>query len=273
MPELPEVETIAGYLRDGYGAAASILGQKVARVLLLNEKTLANVTEEQVDAILSGQKVTRVGRRGKFLRVMFERDQLVIHLRMSGDIRIDTHPGSIDWLKHDRLAVLFDNGPRMILNDTRKFARCWVLGVNEEIPAKLGLEPLSEEFTPAALRQLLHQRKRAIKPVLLDQSLIAGIGNIYSDEALFMAGIDPRRPACTLSAEESEKLWQAIRNVLELGIRTHGASIDWVYRGGDFQNYFNVYHHKGDPCPNCGHPVERMVLGQRGTHYCPNCQK
>jgi formamidopyrimidine-DNA glycosylase len=136
----------------------------------------------------------------------------------------------------------------------------------------LGPEPLSEAFTPALFYERLKGRRRAIKPLILDQSFLAGVGNIYSDEALHQARLHPLRIASTLNEAEAERLYHALRQVLYEGIRTQGASIDWVYRGGEFQNNFNVYQRTGNPCKVCGTPVQRLVVGQRGTHICPVCQ-
>lgn len=249
-----------------------MLGEVVLNAVVLNPKTLANMDEAQFARRLKGQHVDSIRRRGKFLRILFEKDQLVIHLRMSGDIRVETESEAA-LLLHDRLYLDFESGKRMVLNDTRKFARSWLLPVEAKMPAELGPEPLDEMFTAKGLHDRLNKSKRAIKAVLLDQSVLAGVGNIYSDESLFLAGIDPRRAADTLSLEDTQRLLEAIRKVLKQGILTHGASIDWVYRGGDFQNHFNVYQRKGESCKVCGNPIERTVVGQRGTHFCPHCQK
>ena len=142
----------------------------------------------------------------------------------------------------------------------------------EEITGGLGPEPLSAEFTAQWLAKALHGRHRQIKPLLLDQTFLAGLGNIYADEALNLAKLHPLTPADTLTFEQAERLLESIRRVLKDGIQRNGASIDWVYRGGDFQNYFRVYQRTGEPCPVCGTPIARIVVGQRGTHYCPHCQ-
>jgi formamidopyrimidine-DNA glycosylase len=136
----------------------------------------------------------------------------------------------------------------------------------------LGPEPLDENFGPEELYRRLQACKRQVKPLLLDQSFLAGVGNIYSDEALHLAGIHPRSASHHLSPLQAERLWGSIRQVLNEGIRLQGASIDWVYRGGDFQNHFRVYRRTGLPCPECGTVIERTVVGQRSTHFCPTCQ-
>jgi formamidopyrimidine-DNA glycosylase len=160
----------------------------------------------------------------------------------------------------------------LVFSDPRKFGRIWLVDDPSVIFQTLGPEPLSGEFTPTWLDTALCAQRRQLKPLLLDQSFLAGLGNIYTDEALHMARLHPLTPSNSITAEEAEILWMAIRQVLEEGIRRNGASIDWVYRGGDFQNHFRVYGRQGKPCPVCGTIIERIVVGQRGTHFCPKCQ-
>ena len=142
----------------------------------------------------------------------------------------------------------------------------------ETILGLLGPEPLDPLFSPDDLHKKLQKSRSRIKPLLMNQRFIAGMGNIYADEALFLAGINPLTPASTLSHEQAIRLLDAIRRVLTDGILSNGASIDWVYRGGDFQNRFHVYQRTGKPCDQCGTPIERRIIGQRSSHYCPKCQ-
>jgi formamidopyrimidine-DNA glycosylase len=137
----------------------------------------------------------------------------------------------------------------------------------------LGPEPLGTNFTAAWLHNELHKRRRQLKPLLLDQTFLAGLGNIYSDEALHMAKLHPLAASDSVTARQAEALHEAIHNVLNEGIRRNGASFDWVYRGGEFQNYFRVYGRTGEKCPVCGTEIKRILVGQRSTHYCPKCQK
>jgi formamidopyrimidine-DNA glycosylase len=141
-----------------------------------------------------------------------------------------------------------------------------------EIFQGLGPEPLSEAFTTDWLFSALHRRRKQLKPLLLDQTFLAGLGNIYADEALFEAKLHPLSSSDSVTEQQAGELWLAIRQVLEEGICSNGASIDWVYRGGDFQNHFRVYGRTGEPCPVCQTPIERITVGQRGTHFCPRCQ-
>lgn len=266
MPELPEVETISRYLRE----EPSIVGRRIEGVHLFWDRTIAEPTPEEFRARIAGQVIESVGRRGKFVLISLSEDTLLIHLRMSGDLLVEgqsTAPAT-----HHRLMLDLEGGIRLSFNDTRKFGRVWLVPDPATVLSSLGPEPLSPAFTPEELYRLLQARHRQIKPLLLDQSFIAGVGNIYADEALHLAKINPLRLSDTLEYGEVERLWASIREVLQEGIRRHGASIDWVYRGGDFQNHFRVYGRTGEPCPVCGTPIERIIVGQRGTHYCPECQ-
>jgi formamidopyrimidine-DNA glycosylase len=249
-------------------------------VRLLWARTLALPDPQTFEKRILGQTVVDVTRRAKFLQVNLDQDVLLIHLRMSGDIRVEpavTSEGQpVELLPHDRLVLDFTQGDqgslRMVFNDPRKFGRVWLLNDPQEILGALGPEPLGDDFTVEVLLDRLHSSSRMIKPLLLDQAFLAGMGNIYTDEALYLAGIHPLRSAAGISPEETERLWASIRLVLNEGIRRNGASIDWVYRGGDFQNSFHVYQRTGLPCLRCGTQISRIVVGQRGTHFCPNCQ-
>jgi formamidopyrimidine-DNA glycosylase len=247
----------------------SILNREILGAEIYWHKTVA-AGEPGFAARLRGQSVRVVSRRAKFLVIQLSADFLIIHLRMSGDIAL--RPAGSPVQKHDRVIWQFSGGLDMAFNDTRKFGRVWLLDDPAPLFAGLGPEPLGEAFTAGWLHGALAQRSRAIKPLLLDQAFLAGVGNIYADESLHRAGIHPLRIASSLSETEAARLHAHIRAVLEEGIAKNGASIDWVYRGGEFQHAFRVYGRAGEPCYNCGTPVERMVVGQRGTHFCPNCQ-
>lgn len=275
MPELPEVETIARSLREGGRSGEPVTGRTVRGALLFWERTLAEPDPAGFGRIV-GQTVEHVGRRGKFLVISLTADTLLIHLRMSGDIRVEfglAESGeALPLQPHDRLVIEFTDGWRMAFNDPRKFGRVWLVRDPQNVLGGLGPEPFDPLFTAEVLYHQLQQYSRQVKPLLLDQAFIAGLGNIYTDEALHLAGIHPLRLSQTLSPEHAERLWMAIRTVLAEGIRGNGASIDWVYRGGDFQNHFRVYQRAGQPCPRCGASIIRIAVGQRGTHFCPSCQ-
>lgn len=277
MPELPEVETIVRALREGGRNGPPLTGRVAAGADVLWERTLAAPPAAgEFSARLAGQQVQGVERRGKFIVIPLTLDTLLIHLRMSGDLRLEAARDDaglpLPLAPHDRLVIGFSDGLRLAFNDARKFGRVWLTPHPADILDLLGPEPLSPTFTAEKLHHMLHSRSRRLKPLLLDQTFLAGLGNIYTDEALHTAGLHPNRLSNSISAAEAARLWQAVRAVLEEGIRRNGASIDWVYRGGDFQNHFRAYQRTGQPCPVCGHPIERTLVGQRGTHFCPICQ-
>lgn len=264
MPELPEVETITNRLR------AKILNSVIIDCDVHWWKSISLPNSIQFKEQIKGQRVVSLSRRGKYILIQLSRDVLIIHLRMSGDLTVEpnVHPIS----KHDQVVFQLDDGQILKFNDTRKFGRVWLTDDPAIVVGKLGPEPLSKEFTPEILFALLQSKHRQIKPLLLDQTFIAGLGNIYTDEALFEAGISPRTNSAEVVRSSSERLHAAIQKSLFTGIENNGASIDWVYKGGGFQNHFRVYQRNGQPCFKCGNPIQKTVIGQRGTHFCPNCQ-
>lgn len=271
MPELPEIETFRRKLRDGSLDSPSLLGKHIQEVQLLWERTLAEPTLTEFQARIIGQTIRDFRRRAKYLLIQLDQDTLVIHLRMSGDLLIETESDPV--APHHRFLLIFEDGTRLAFNDTRKFGRIWLLDDLTPLLEKLGPEPLDPSLTPEIFQERISIRRRQLKPLLLDQSFIAGLGNIYTDEALYRSGLHPQTLASSLTSAQSTGLLENIRAVLNAGIAANGASIDWVYRGGGFQNQFQVYHRKGEPCYQCGTPIERIVVGQRGTHICPHCQQ
>ncbi len=265
MPELPEVETIARTLRP------ELIGQTILEADLRWARTLAVPSPRKFKEQIRGQKILEVSRRAKFLNVQLSTFNLFVHLRMSGDLFIKEKNDAPE--KHDRLRLLLSNDIILVFNDTRKFGRVWLTDDPDSVIGGLGPEPLSDAFTPAWLYENLHRRHRLLKPLLLDQRFLAGLGNIYTDEALHAARLHPQAASDSVKQEQAKRLHEAIRATLAEGIRRNGASIDWVYRGGEFQNYFRVYDREGQPCPVCGTKIARLVVGQRGTHVCPKCQK
>jgi formamidopyrimidine-DNA glycosylase len=264
MPELPEVETIVRRLDP------SLAGSQILKVDLRWERSLAEPGSVEFAKRLYHQTIQRVSRRGKFIRLHLTVGQLLIHLRMSGDL--DIKVGEYSPEKHDRLVLGLSGDRSLVFKDTRKFGRVWLTTDPDKVLGALGPEPLVDAFTAKVLFDRLHGRHRQLKSLLLDQTFLAGLGNIYTDEALHKAKLHPCRISDSLTMLEVKALWQAIRKVLQEGIRRNGASIDWVYRGGDFQNHFRVYGRTGQACPVCGTIIERILVGQRGTHYCPSCQ-
>ena len=161
----------------------------------------------------------------------------------------------------------------LVFNDTRKFGRVWLTANMDAVTGRLGPEPLKSDFTPQWLYSALHKRHRQLKPLLLDQTFLAGLGNIYTDEALHKAKLHPLTLSDSVTPKQAGKLHNAIQTILREAIRRNGASFDWVYRGGEFQHHFRVYDREGKPCPVCGTTIQKLVVGQRGTHICPNCQR
>jgi len=281
MPELPEVETIARNLRP------ALIGRQIMSVDVRWPRTVAAPSVRRFKRQIQGQIIQDVSRRAKFLHIRLSTSHLLIHLRMSGDLEV--RQGKARPLKHDRLVFELSSPPlhgspagtdlgggavtSLVFSDTRKFGRVWLTEKVETVTSRLGPEPLSRGFTPQVLYQRLRARRRRLKPLLLDQTFLAGLGNIYTDEALHLARLHPLKSSQTVTRRQAERLHEAIRLILKEGIRRNGASIDWVYRGGEFQNHFRVYDRDGEPCPVCGTAIMRLVVGQRGTHICPHCQR
>lgn len=266
MPELPEVETIARSLRP------ALEGITLTAARVLWPRTIAEPSAGDFEALIPGQRVEQVTRRAKYLWLRLSGGKhLFVHLRMSGDLLLQD--ANYTPAKHDRLIFALSDGRWLVFTDTRKFGRVWLVSDLQRVIGKLGPEPLSPSFTAEKLYVNLSAARRQLKPLLLDQAFVAGLGNIYTDEALHRAGLHPLRSAATVSTDEARRLHQAIQSVLASGIEQNGASIDWVYRGGNFQNHFSVYGRKGQPCPVCGAIIQKIVVGQRGTHFCPRCQK
>ncbi len=264
MPELPEVETIACNLRP------ELTGRDIVSVTLLWPRTLASPSPELFTEQMIGQRILDVSRRAKYLNIQLVNYHLFIHLRMSGDLEMRSAASQPQ--KHDRLILHLSDARQLVFSDPRKFGRVWLTAHPQDVISELGPEPLDPAFTPLLLHARLHKRHRQVKPLLLDQAFLAGLGNIYTDEALHLSSLHPQRISDTISFQEVERLHAAIQTVLLAGIQHNGASFDWVYRGGNFQNYFRVYGRENQPCPVCGTPVQKITVGQRGTHFCPNCQ-
>jgi formamidopyrimidine-DNA glycosylase len=235
------------------------------------------ISPEEFAARLAGRGVVGVDRRAKYLLVELDDGQvLTIHRRMSGNL-ILARPGEHD--PYERVALSLDDGRRLLFSDPRKFGRLG-LATRAEPPAKLaalGPEPLAPDFTPQALAERLAGRRRALKALLLDQSVIAGLGNIYADEAVWRARLHPLRTGASLTPDEVAALHEAIQATLRLGIEhggtTFGRHRDAFNEAGRNMEHLDVYRRTGQPCRRCGTPIARIEVAQRGTHYCPQCQK
>jgi formamidopyrimidine-DNA glycosylase len=271
MPELPEVETIARKLREGCVGEPSILGREILAVEIRHPKPVAFPAVELARELMRGQAFEEISRRGKFLVCRLSQRFMLIHLRMSGDVQ--ALPAGQLPRKHDHVIWHLSGGVDLRFHDPRRFGRIWLMDDPADVLGALGPEPLTPEFTAPRLGEMLRARRRLLKPLLLDQTFIAGLGNIYTDEALHRARLHPLRRSDTLRKDEVTRLWHGIRAALRVGIAQDGASIDWVFRGGGFQNHFRVYGREGVRCRKCGAKIRRIVVGQRSTFFCPRCQR
>jgi formamidopyrimidine-DNA glycosylase len=271
MPELPEVETIVAELRP------HLIGRRIVASDVLWPRTLAAPDRAGFIERLQGGQITGLGRRGKYLLFGLDSgDTLIIHLRMTG--RLEIVPGDSPTRMGPHVRAWFDlsGGECLVFADARKFGRIWLAHDPEEQLGALGPEPLDWEFDAGSLARRIRGRRVAIKALLLDQSVVAGIGNIYADEALFLAGIHPLRPGGSLSDDEVERLHTAIRQVLREAISQQGTTLR-DYRPpyspeGAYRNHLRVYQQTDLPCPRCGAPIRRIRVTQRSTHFCPRCQ-
>jgi len=264
VPELPEVETERGRLADAI-AGRRILSSRVDDARLTRPEDPVAVA-----AALTGDVVERVERRGKYIVVrLASGNSLLVHLRMTGGFRYQ--PAS-----HERAVLELEGGRRVAYRDTRRFGT-WLLVETEHadrlMAHKNGPEPLERGFTTVFLASRLARRTAPLKAAILDQRTVAGLGNIYADEALWHSRLHPQRPAGELSLDEIAALRDAIRKALRLGIRRGGATLyDQAYAGGAMQDEFRVYGRAGEPCERCGTPIAKTVVGGRGTSFCPACQ-
>ncbi len=275
MPELPEVETVRRRIEP------HLVGRRFEHVEILDTRLTRPIHPDVVAAELAGERVSAVDRRGKYLLVVFESGRvLLIHLRMTGTM---LHGGSGTFASQDphrRAVVRLDDGSDVVYRDIRRFGT-WLLLEPGELPgyigSRLGREPLTPAFTAAELGRRLSARRTSVKAALLDQRSVAGLGNIYVDEALWHARIHPLRPAGELGMDELRRLHRGVRRALEIGIARQGATLR-DYRlpdgeSGSMQDEFKVYGQTGEPCPRCGTPIEKIRVAGRGSWYCPRCQQ
>lgn len=270
MPELPEVETTRR------GIAPHLVGQRVSLVIV-RERRLRWPIPEDLDVRLSGQRIEAVERRAKYLLIRFEAGTLIAHLGMSGSLRLVE--GALPPAKHEHVDLLLESGQALRYTDPRRFgALLWSDDpLNHVLLASLGPEPLSEAFDGERLFQLSRGRSMAVKPFIMDNAVVVGVGNIYASEALFAAGIDPRRPAGGISRARYLKLADEIKRILALAIERGGTTLrDFV--GGDgkpgyFQQELFVYGRGGEFCKHCGTTLREVRLGQRASVYCSRCQR
>lgn len=273
MPELPEVETIARELKP------KVRGKTINDCIILRPDVIAHPKPAQFCRGVIGEKILNVSRKAKYLILELDSEKrLIFHLRLSGTMVII--PSGAKHHRFSRL-VLVLNDCQLLFNEPRVLGRTYLLKPKEILPNlkgfyNLGCEPIADDFTPAYLKVKLKNRKARIKSLLLDQNICAGMGNIYSDEALFRAGIRPMRRANRITNREFEKLTKALRDVITEGIQNFGTSVSDYTRtngkNGHFQNLLCVYGREGEPCLKCGTKIALTKIGNRGTRYCPKCQ-
>jgi len=275
MPELPEVETVARLIRPGV-EGKTVRGAEVSWV-----RTAGGMDSAQLEERVRGRRIARVWRRAKYIAFDLERrgrpdGHLVVHLRMTGRLHVfdaGEEPGP-----YERVRLRLDKGRALGFVDVRKFGRFVAVDDAEAFLAHLGPEPLGEDFTAEGFARALRGRKRALKPLLLDQEFVAGLGNIYVDESLFRARLHPLRRSDRLRPADARRLHGEIRSVLAEAIEREGSSFDTFYRTpegqpGSYQHQFQVYGRDGKPCRACGATLRKLVVGQRGTHVCLRCQR
>lgn len=278
MPELPEVQTVVNEI-----IKQKLVGEKIKDVEILVPSLVAPMDEADFIKALKGRKIVDLSRRAKYIVATLDNGTFFIsHLRMSGHfVTIDAKE---ERGRFERARIIFSNGKALRYDDIRKFGRFNLTDNKEEILGKLGPEPLKKSFTPKLLFDLLPKEKKiklCIKAWLLDQTNVAGLGNIYVDEALWLAKIHPERPANSLTLNEAKSLRDAIQSVLRKGIANSGTSLGHTQgnfisadgKHGNNAETLNVFHRQGKPCPRCGTIITKSVVAQRGTHVCPECQK
>ena len=278
MPELPEEQTVVNEI-----IKQKLVGEKIKDVEILVPSLVAPMGEADFIKALKGRKIVDLSRRAKYIVATLDNGTFFIsHLRMSGHfVTIDAKE---ERGRFERARIIFSNGKALRYDDIRKFGRFNLTDNKEEILGKLGPEPLEKSFTPKLLFDLLPKEKKiklCIKAWLLDQTNVAGLGNIYVDEALWLAKIHPERPANSLTLNEAKSLRDAIQSVLKKGIANSGTSLGHTQgnfisadgKHGNNAETLNVFHRQGKPCPRCGTIITKSVVAQRGTHVCPECQK
>jgi formamidopyrimidine-DNA glycosylase len=275
LPELPEVQTVVDNLKT-----LEIIGCCFTGAEVYWPRTIVGRTPDAFVSTIKGCTVRRIDRRGKYVVIRLSGNwTLLIHLRMTG--RLNWEPRDKPRNKHEHVILQVDGNSELRFQDTRKFGRILLTNAPEKVLKELGPEPLADSFTLSRFRKMLQRRKRMIKPLLLDQKFIAGLGNIYADEALWESKIHPKRVSCSLSGKETAALHRAIPGVLKRGLRNMGTTLGGgqgnfysvAGRRGRNEDELNVFRRTGQPCPRCATAVERIIVAQRSSHICPTCQR
>jgi formamidopyrimidine-DNA glycosylase len=270
MPELPEVETIARGLRS------SLEGRTIRAVTVDWPRTIAQPPVDEFKARIAGQRVESVGRRGKYLVIALDGGCLLIHLKMSGRLRVASAGEPVE--DHTHTIFHLDGDRELRFQDVRKFGRVHLVEKPDRVTAALGPEPLDGEFSLDRFRDLLRRRSGRLKSLLMNQEFLAGLGNIYADEALHAARLHPMRKADSLNPDEQTRLHASIRRVLGRAVAGRGTTLDdggyrdAEGRAGDYQDELAVYRRTGEPCYRCGTAITRVIIGGRSSHFCPTCQ-
>jgi len=269
MPELPEVETVKNDLLP------HIIGRRITAVTLVWEGIVKEPSVAEFHRRINNNEIMAMERHGKYLIVTLSSDDLlIIHLKMTGSLILGED--SSEPPRFTRAIIHLDDGTSIFFRDPRKFGILKLVKDTVDIDRKLGPEPLEDDFTVDVFAERLAKRTAPIKALLLDQKFVAGIGNMYADESLYAARINPRKESGKLTREEIERLYYEIRRILWAAIENKGASVATYYRPdgseGTAHYHFNVAHGQGKTCPVCGGPIERIVIRNRGTYYCPVCQ-
>jgi formamidopyrimidine-DNA glycosylase len=277
MPEAPEVQTVLNTLEDG------IKDLKIEKAIMRWPKTVSNMETEEFCRLLEGEHVRRFLRHGKYLVLETDSYDWIVHLRMEGKLYLSDLPAEeLEQKKHIHASFLLENGKWLHFQDTRKFGRMQLYPKTvpyTDLPCfdKTGPDALDESYLPEAFYQKLHRSKKPVKTLLLDQSVIAGIGNIYADEILFASKIHPETPANQITLKQAETLLENTREILKKALEAKGTTIRSFTSGnhqpGSFQNFLKVHTREGKPCPICQNPIGKIKTGGRSTYYCPHCQK
>lgn len=273
MPELPEVETVR------LGLTQLVVGKTIESIDIYWPKIIESPEPDQFKLAVAGETIESVDRRGKYLIFKLTHWDMLSHLRMEG--KYEFYSSKIPADKHTHIVFNFADGTQLQYRDVRKFGRFTLVGKDQSAGykgiQKLGPEPFPATFFLDDFRNGLKKSTKAIKAVLLDQKVVTGLGNIYTDEALWQAKIHPRQPANTLTKKETERLHVAIMDVLQRSLDAGGTTVrsyaNALGEAGKFQLSLHAYGQTGLPCPRCGTPIKKIVVTQRGTHYCPECQK